>query len=288
MNDEPRPEPEPGQQQPGPSTPAQGLRDLCDLLHERFQPKGEVIAQERAPLLDVDEDLLDRFEVPMPVAATLALADSLCGHGRLLAAALELSGATRAAVASAARGTVEAGVRLWYLSSADGREERTRRFLLDHVYDLQEEERLFSGVGGEREQRAQQEADRLRQLRESALAEPLLSGHKRPSSMALLDAVMGGSGAGVTASRLLSGLAHARPAVLLRDWNVEQPMDDHIQLIRLQESEEDLVGFALSALVSLWRGSVTGLQAIGRPLTSEQSHEVERLVGRFVQPTRPR
>lgn len=188
-----------GPQQSEQATPAQGLRELCDLLHERFQPQGEVIAQDDAPLLDVDDDLLDRFEVAMPIAAVLALADSLCSHGRLLATALELPGATRAAVASAARGTVEAGVRLWYLSSADGRDERTRRFLLDRVYDLQEEERLFGGVGGERELRAQQEADRLRRLKESAHAEPLLKGHKRPSSMVLLDAVMGGAGAGVTA-----------------------------------------------------------------------------------------
>jgi len=285
LSDGPGPDVSP---EPGPTDhlprPAQGLRELSELLHARFQPKGEVIAEQGAPLLDVDEDLLDRFEVAMPIAATLALADSLCAHGRLLAAGLEVPGSTRAAVASVARGAVEAGVRLWYLSTADGREERTRRFLLDRVYDLQEEERLFGGVSGARRTAALQEAVRLRQLKEAALTEPLIRGHKRPSSMVLLDAIMGSPGAGLTASRLMSALAHARPAVLLRDWTVAQPPDDHIQLIRVQESQEDLAGFALPALVSIWRGGAMGLQAIGRPLTSAESAHVERLVGMFARP----
>lgn len=154
------------------------------------------------------------------------------------------------------------------------------------VYDLQEEERLFLGVSGARRTAALQEAARLRQLREAAQAEPLIKGDKRPSSMVLLEEVMGSPGVGVTASRLLSALAHARPAVLLRDWTVEQPPDDHIQLIRVQESQEDLQGFALPALVSIWLGGATGLQAIGRPLTSAESTRVERLVGMFAQHAR--
>ncbi len=97
---------------------------------------------------------------------------------------------------------------------------------------------------------------------------------------------MGSPGAGVTASRHLSGLAHARTGVLLRDWTIEAPDPDHTQLVRIQDSEGELVSFALPAVVCIWRGGATALTALGRPLLEAQASELDRLIGLIVQGAR--